>query len=56
MLPVDIFASGQFTAANAVTFIVYGALGGALFLLPIQLQQVSEYTPLQAGVACSRSP
>ena len=51
MLPVDIFASGQFTAANAVTFIVYGALGGALFLLPIQLQQVSGYTPLQAGVA-----
>jgi predicted MFS family arabinose efflux permease len=51
MLPVDIFASGQFTAANAVTFIVYGALGGALFLLPIQLQQVSEYTPLQADVA-----
>ena len=51
MLPVDIFASGQFTAANAVTFIVYGALGGALFLLPIELQQVSGYTPLQAGVA-----
>ena len=51
MLPVDIFASGQFTATNAVTFIVYGALGGALFLLPIQLQQVSGYTPLQAGVA-----
>lgn len=25
MLPVDIFASGQFTAANAVTFIVYDA-------------------------------
>jgi hypothetical protein len=41
MLPVDIFASGQFTATNAVTFVVYGALGGALFLLPIQLQQVS---------------
>ena len=51
MLPVGIFASGQFTAANAVTFIVYGALGGALFLLPIELQQVSGYTPLEAGVA-----
>jgi MFS family permease len=30
---------------------VYGALGGALFLLPIQLIQVSGYTPLQAGVS-----
>ena len=51
MLPVGIFASGQFAATNAVTFIVYGALGGALFLLPIELQQVSGYTPLQAGVS-----
>jgi EmrB/QacA subfamily drug resistance transporter len=51
MLPLDVFASGQFTATNAVTFIVYGALGGALFLLPIQLQQVSGYTPLQAGIS-----
>lgn len=51
MLPLDIFTSGQFAATNAVTFIVYGALGGALFLLPIELQQVSGYSPLQAGVA-----
>jgi hypothetical protein len=34
-----------------VTFVVYGALGGALFLLPIHLQQVSGYTPLQAGIS-----
>lgn len=51
MLPLGLFASAQFTAANLVTFAVYGALGGALFLLPIQLQQVSGYTALQAGVA-----
>ena len=30
---------------------VYGALGGALFLLPIQLEQVSGYTALEAGVS-----
>ena len=30
---------------------MYGALGGALFLLPIQLQQVSRYTALQAGIS-----
>lgn len=51
MLPLSLFTFAQFTAANVVTFIVYGALGGVLFLLPIQLQQVSGYTPLQAGTS-----
>lgn len=51
MLPLSVFGSRQFSAANAVTFVVYAALGGALFLLPIQLQQVSHYSPLGAGAA-----
>jgi EmrB/QacA subfamily drug resistance transporter len=51
MLPLDIFASRQFSAANAVTFVVYGALGGSLFLMPIQLQRVVGYSPLASGVA-----
>jgi EmrB/QacA subfamily drug resistance transporter len=51
MLPLDVFASRQFSAANAVTFVVYGALGGSLFLLPIQLQRVVGYSPLASGVA-----
>ena len=36
---------------NAVTFVVYGALGGALFLLPTVLQVVGRYSPLQSGIA-----
>ena len=51
MLPLNLFRSAQFNAANLVTFAVYGALGGALFLLPIQLIQVSGYTALQAGIS-----
>jgi EmrB/QacA subfamily drug resistance transporter len=51
MLPLELFANRQFTATNAVTFVVYGALGGALFLLPVQLQQVCGYSPLASGVA-----
>jgi len=51
MLPLSLFRSTQFNAANVVTFAVYGALGGALFLLPIQLIQVSGYTALQAGIS-----
>ncbi|MGD9694250.1 MAG: MFS transporter [Thermoleophilia bacterium] len=51
MVPPSLFASRAFTAANLVTFLVYAALAGALFLLPIQLQTVSGYTPFEAGVA-----
>lgn len=51
MLPLELFASAQFTATNVVTFVVYGALGGTLFLLPIALQQVSGYTALEAGLS-----
>jgi EmrB/QacA subfamily drug resistance transporter len=51
LLPLGIFRSVQFTSANVVTFVVYGALGGALFLLPIQLEQVSRYTALEAGIS-----
>jgi EmrB/QacA subfamily drug resistance transporter len=51
ILPLGIFTSRQFSATNAVTFVVYGALGGALFLLPVQLQQVGGFTPVEAGLA-----
>jgi MFS family permease len=51
MLQLGLFRSRQFTSANAVTFIVYGGLAGALFLLPVELQLVSHYSPLEAGSA-----
>src|SRR4051794_12323929 len=51
MLPLDIFKSRQFTAANLVTFVVYGALSGALFLLPLELQRAAGFSPLEAGTA-----
>lgn len=50
MLPVDIFASRQFTAANLVTFAVYAALGGVFFLLVLDLQVVGGFTPLASGL------
>ncbi len=50
MLPLGLFRARQFSSANAVTFVVYGALGGALFLLPVERQVVSGYTPLEAGL------
>jgi EmrB/QacA subfamily drug resistance transporter len=51
MLPLDVFASRQFTAVNVVTFLVYGAFGGMLFLLVLQLQLVAGFSPLVAGTA-----
>ncbi|MEP6598085.1 MAG: MFS transporter [Actinomycetota bacterium] len=50
MLPVDIFASRQFTAANLVTFAVYAALGGVFLLLVLDLQVVGGFTPLASGL------
>jgi EmrB/QacA subfamily drug resistance transporter len=51
MLPLPIFGSRQFSAANVVTFVIYAALSGGLFLLPIQLQRVLGFSPLAAGAA-----
>ena len=51
MIPLDIFRIRLFSAANAMTFIVYAALAGALFLLPIQLQVVAGFSPIEAGSA-----
>jgi EmrB/QacA subfamily drug resistance transporter len=51
MLPLGIFRVRQFAATNAVTFIVYAALTGATFLLPVELQVVSGYSPLESGLA-----
>jgi EmrB/QacA subfamily drug resistance transporter len=51
MAPVALFASRVFTAANLMTFLVYGALGAVIFLLVLQLQVTSGYTPLEAGVS-----
>ncbi|CAM5711825.1 MFS transporter [Streptomyces aurantiogriseus] len=51
MMPLDIFASRQFTAVNLVTLCVYAALGGFFFLSAVQLQVVAGYSALGAGTA-----
>jgi EmrB/QacA subfamily drug resistance transporter len=51
MMPLSMFASRQFSAANAVTFVVFGALSGVFFLLVAFLQISLGYSPLAAGAA-----
>src|SRR5262249_11674717 len=48
MLPLSLFASRQFTAANVVTFAMYAALRGGLFLLVLYLQGVAGFSPIPA--------
>jgi predicted MFS family arabinose efflux permease len=51
MMPLSLFRSRNFSGANLVTFVVYAALSGSLFLIPVQLQLVSGFTPVAAGSA-----
>jgi EmrB/QacA subfamily drug resistance transporter len=51
MLPPAIFRPVQFRAANAVTFVVYGALGGFAFVFIPALEVVAGYSPVVAGSA-----
>jgi EmrB/QacA subfamily drug resistance transporter len=51
MLPLSLFRVRTFTVANAVTFVVYAALGAAFFLLVVTLQLGLGYSPLQSGAA-----
>lgn len=51
MVPMRLFANRTFSGTNLLTLLLYGALGGALFFLPLNLVQVQGYTGLQAGLA-----
>jgi EmrB/QacA subfamily drug resistance transporter len=51
MLPLELFRSRAFSVTNAVTLLLYGALGAALFFLPFELIQARRYSPTQAGAA-----
>jgi EmrB/QacA subfamily drug resistance transporter len=51
MMPLEIFKSRQFSAANLVTFVVYAALSGFFFLFVAFLQVSLGYSPIAAGAA-----
>jgi EmrB/QacA subfamily drug resistance transporter len=51
MLPLTLFRSRIFAGTNLLTFLLYGALGGTLFFLPLNLIQVQHYSPTAAGAA-----
>jgi EmrB/QacA subfamily drug resistance transporter len=51
MLPLRIFRSTDFTGTGILTFLLYGALSGALFFLPLNLVQIQGYSETAAGAA-----
>jgi EmrB/QacA subfamily drug resistance transporter len=51
ILPLPLFRSRTFAGTNLLTFLLYAALGGALFFLPLNLIQVQHYSAAEAGAA-----
>jgi EmrB/QacA subfamily drug resistance transporter len=51
MMPLNVFASREFTAVNVVTFVMYGGMGVVFFLFVVTLQVVAGYSPIAAGAS-----
>src|SRR5260370_36638733 len=50
-MPLGLFRSRMFSGANAMTFLLYFALGGVLFFLPFNLIRIQGYSATFAGAA-----
>ncbi len=51
MIPLGIFRNPTFLGANIYTFFLYAAIGGSLFFVPFDLQNVHHYSPTAAGAS-----
>jgi EmrB/QacA subfamily drug resistance transporter len=51
MLPLELFGNLAFSGLNLLTFLLYGAFGAAMLLVPYVLISAGGYSPVQAGLA-----
>src|SRR5580704_1515054 len=51
MLPLSLFRSMDFSGANLLTLLLYAALSGMFYFLPLDLIQVQRYSATAAGAA-----
>jgi EmrB/QacA subfamily drug resistance transporter len=51
MLPLKLFGSSSFSGLNLMTFLLYGAVGALLLLVPYVLIQALQYSAKEAGAA-----
>ncbi len=51
MLPLKLFGESGFSGLNLMTFLLYGALGALMLLVPFVLIQALDYSAKEAGAA-----
>jgi EmrB/QacA subfamily drug resistance transporter len=51
MVPLSLFNNRCFSALNLLTFLLYGAFGGAMLLIPYVLIEAGGYSPIEAGLS-----
>ena len=51
MLPIALFGNLCFSGLNLLTFLLYGAFGAAILLIPFVLITSGGYSPIEAGLA-----
>ena len=51
MMPLDLFKGRCFSGLNLLTFLLYGAFGAAMLLIPYVLISSGGYSPVEAGLA-----
>jgi EmrB/QacA subfamily drug resistance transporter len=51
MLPLGLFRRRNFAVGNLATLSLYAGIGAATFFLPVFLQQVAGYRPVEAGLS-----
>jgi len=51
MVPLSLFNNRCFSALNLMTFLLYGAFGGAMLLIPYVLIEAGGYSPIEAGLS-----
>ena len=51
MMPLTLFEGKCFTGLNLLTFLLYGAFGAGMLLIPYVLITSGGYSPVQAGLA-----
>lgn len=56
MMPLELFGNMCFSGLNLLTFLLYGAFGVAMLLIPYVLISSGGYSPVQAGLALLPMP
>ena len=56
MMPLELFGNRCFSGLNLLTFLLYGAFGAAMLLIPYVLISSGGYSPVEAGLAMLPMP